>query len=317
MTSNLPEWLIAVIAIVYPGIQDPGPNVFNGYLEADYVYLAPADPGRIASISVEEGERVFEGQQVFALDASRQISTLAAAEARVRVAAANLDNLQTGSRSQEVDVIRAELARAQAQRDLAEATLARSQQLFSTGAVSSAKVDTDTTALASNEAQVAELTARLEVAELPARDAQRIAAEATLQAAEADAATAREALNDRTVLTTVTGLVDKLFFEPGEVAGAGTPIVSMLPDDSLYAVFFVPEASRSGLGIGDALQLTCDGCGGPITATVTRIASSPQYTPPIIYSQEERSRLVFRAEAHIADAPGLVPGQPVTLEMTE
>ncbi len=317
MTSNLPEWLIAVIAIVYPGIQDPGPNVFNGYLEADYVYLAPADPGRIASISVEEGERVFEGQQVFALDASRQISTLAAAEARVRVAAANLDNLQTGSRSQEVDVIRAELARAQAQRDLAEATLARSQQLFSTGAVSSAKVDTDTTALASNEAQVAELTARLEVAELPARDAQRIAAEATLQAAEADAATAREALNDRTVLTTVTGLVDKLFFEPGEVAGAGTPIVSMLPDDSLYAVFFVPEASRSGLGIGDALQLTCDGCGGPITATVTRIASSPQYTPPIIYSQEERSRLVFRAEAHIADAPGLVPGQPITLEMTE
>ncbi len=317
MTSNLPEWLIAVIAIVYPGIQDPGPNVFNGYLEADYVYLAPADPGRIASISVEEGKRVFEGQQVFALDASRQISTLAAAEARVRVAAANLDNLQTGSRSQEVDVIRAELARAQAQRDLAEATLARSQQLFSTGAVSSAKVDTDTTALASNEAQVAELTARLEVAELPARDAQRIAAEATLQAAEADAATAREALNDRTVLTTVTGLVDKLFFEPGEVAGAGTPIVSMLPDDSLYAVFFVPEASRSGLGIGDALQLTCDGCGGPITATVTRIASSPQYTPPIIYSQEERSRLVFRAEAHIADAPGLVPGQPITLEMTE
>lgn len=313
MTQGLPEWLVALIAVVYPAIDGGQPDAYNGYLEADYVYISPAGAGRISSISVDEGDRIFAGQQVFTLDASQQKSQLRAAVARVEVARANLSNLQTGSRDQEVEVIRAELAKAEAERDLASGTLSRSEALLARASASRAQVDADRASLARAKAQVAELEARLQVAELPARDAQLIAAKATLQAAEAEAEAARTALDDRTILAPAQGRVEKRFFEEGEVAAAGVPVLSVLPDNHLRVIFFVPEPARAGLSVGDSLGISCDGCPDGLAARLVRLASSPQYTPPIIYSREERSRLVFRAEARIDDATGLLPGQPVTL----
>ncbi|GAB4385170.1 HlyD family secretion protein [Albidovulum sp.] len=314
MSSGLPEWLVAVIATVFPAFGGGPEAGYNGYVDADFVHVAPAEAGRIASISADEGQRVFAGQQLFTLDSTRQRAALNAAEARVHVAEANLANLQTGSRAPEIEVIRAELARAEAELDLARSSAMRTEQLFARGNASQAQLDADRARLASARAQVAELKARLEVAELPARDAQRIAAEATLDAARAEAAQARSALDDRIVLSPETGIVDRRYFDPGEVVGAGVPVLSILPEGRLKAIFFVPEAARAAIAPGDRLRLGCDGCGPGIGAVVTRLAASPQYTPPIIYSREERARLVFRAEARIEGGEGLRPGQPVTLE---
>lgn len=314
MIDHLPGWLTAVVSSVFPSFGAPPENIFNGYTEADYVYVAPAAAGRIDKISVEQGERVFQGQQLYALDKTSAEAAMRAAQARVHVAEANLANLQTGSRDQEIAVIRAELARAEAQRDLAANTLSRSERLFDQGNVSRAQVDTDRATLASAEAQVAELQAQLKVAELPARDAQRIAAEATLDAARADAEAARSAFEDRIILSPATGLVDSRYFGAGEVAGAGVPVLSILPDGALRAIFFVPEGQRAAIAIGDRLAVTCTGCKDGLFATVTRLASDPQYTPPIIYSREERHRLVFRAEAMMSVDSGLLPGQPIVLE---
>lgn len=317
MIDQLPGWLVAAIATVFPTFGAPPDATFNGYTEADYIYVAPAAPGRIDTMSVQEGDRVFEGQQVYTLTKSEAAAALRAAQARVHVAEANLVNLQTGSREQEIAVIRAELARAEAQRTLAANTLTRSERLFDQGNVSQAQVDTDRATLASASAQVAELQAQLEVAELPARDAQRIAAEATLDAAHADAEAAQSAFDDRIILSPATGRIDSLYFEAGEVAGAGVPVLSILPDGALRAVFFVSEGRRAEIAIGDTLTVTCSGCATGLTATITRLASDPQYTPPIIYSREERHRLVFRAEARMSEGSGLLPGQPIVLELTE
>lgn len=315
--AGLPEWLAAALAAIFPAAGGPAEGLYNGYVEADYVYVSAADAGRIASIAAEEGERVFEGQQVLTLDNSRQREALRAAEARAHVAEANLENLKTGSREQEIAVIRAELARAEAERELAAGNLARSERLLERGNIAEAQVDADRATLASARARVAELEAQFQVAELPARDAQQIAAEATLDAARADAAAARLAFEDRIVLAPVTGTVDDVFFEAGEVAGAGVPVVSILPDDALRALFFVPEPQRPAIAIGDVLSVSCDACPDGITATVSRLAPSPQYTPPIIYSREERSRLVFRAEARISADTPLLPGQPISLEAAQ
>jgi HlyD family secretion protein len=78
-------------------------------------------------------------------------------------------------------------------------------------------------------------------------------------------------------------------------------------------LFFIPQPERAGFAPGDVLALSCDGCPAGLEATVSRLASDPQFTPPIIYSREERQRLVFRAEAEVAGDAGLLPGQPVTL----
>ena len=75
----------------------------------------------------------------------------------------------------------------------------------------------------------------------------------------------------------------------------------------------IPQADLSTVAVGQNVLLTCDGCGAPINARVTHIATRPEYTPPVIYSNSQRSKLVFMAEAQPdpADATRLRPGQPL------
>ena len=303
--------VMAAIMSILPGgaTEDAG---YAGYLEADYVYAAPVTPGRIAGIAVAEGQAVAADDLLFRLEDVQQQALLDAAQARVESARATLQNLETGSRVEEIDVIRANLSKARADLALAQSNLARSERLLAAGTVASVRVEQDRAALASAEAQVAQLTAQVNVAELPARDAQQVAAEANLDAAEADAGRAALDLDDRETRAPVAGTVDRLFYAEGEIAVAGAPVVAILPEGALKARFFVPEAERAALAIGQVVNVSCDGCAA-MTATVTRLASEPQTTPPVIYSREERGRLVYLVEAEL-DAPGtLRPGQPVTV----
>jgi HlyD family secretion protein len=310
MNEFLAGMLATVMSILPGGASDE--TGYAGYLEADYVYAAPVSAGRIASIAVTEGQAIAAGDLLFTLDGAQQEALLTAAEARVAAARATLENLETGSRAEEVEVIRANLSKAQADLALAQSNLTRSEKLLEAGTVASVRVEQDRAALASAQAQVAQLTAQVNVAELPARDAQQVAAEANLAAAEADAGRAVLDLEDRQNRAPVGGTVDRLFYAMGEIATAGAPVVAILPAGALKAEFFVPEADRAALALGQVVHVTCDNC-APMTATVTRLASQPQTTPPVIYSREERGRLVYLVEAQL-DMPGtLRPGQPVTV----
>lgn len=313
--SDLPAWLAAIIAAVIPGWgMAPDPS-YNGYVEADYLYVAPSSPGRITSIDASEGQAVSADQQLVFLDETAEIAALHAAEANVAVAQANLDNLMTGSRDAEIEVIRASVANAEADQHLAQLTLDRSLQLLAKGLVPPAQVDTDRARVQSADAQVAQLRAQLAVAELPARNAQQLAAEATLQGARAEVDRAQSALDNRILSAPVNGLVDRIYFDVGEVAATGTPVISLYQPDRLKAILFVPEPERASFSVGDRLAVSCDGCPEGLTAMITRMSSSPQHTPPILYSRDERARLVFRAEARLEGASGVLPGQPITLRM--
>lgn len=315
--STLPDWIIGALSIVLPNFGETGATVYNGYAEGDYVYVAPAAAGRIAELTVKEGEVIVQGATLFRLEDAAQTAALKSAEAQVAVAKANLENLQTGGRSAEIDVIRANLDQARADQHLAETTLERTRQLFATGNVSKASVDANVAKLESANARIAQLEAQLQVAELPARDAQRIAAEASVEAALAVLDGAQTALDDRAVNAPLAGLVDKVFYDIGEVAGAGAPVVAILPPDTLKALFFVREADRMNVQIGSLFDVSCNGCAPDTYARVTRLASSPQFTPPILYSKDEVARLVFRAEAELVNADGILPGQPLTLTARE
>lgn len=305
--------LLATLAGLVPGWGDETPQVYNGYVEADFVYVAPAASGRVVEILAIEGAGAAAGDILFRLDDLAEKAALGAAEARVAQAEANLDDLLTGSREAEIDVLRAALGRAEAEQALAQKTLDRSTTLLERNLAPAAQVDEDQARLSELDARMAEIEAQLHVAELPARDARVAAARAALRAAEAEADRARSALDDRRVEAPLAGQVERVFFDAGEVASAGAPVISLLPRDGRTALFFVPEPDRATFAVGDALALSCDGCPPGLTATLTRIASEPQYTPPIIYSREERRRLVFIAEAAIGEGAPLLPGQPVTL----
>lgn len=290
---------------------------FHGYIEANFTYVGAASAGRIETINVQEGDHVAEGVPLFTLENDEFEAGLRAAEARVAVARANRDNLETGSRDAEIAVIRASLSKAMADQQLARQTLDRSLKLLERELVPPAKVDADQAALESANAEVAQLQAQLDVAELPARDAQRVSAEAGLVAAIADADRARDQLADRNVVAPSAGLVESIYFKPGEVAGTGAAIMALLPPGDLKARFFIPEPERARFTLGDELALSCDNCPDGIVATITYMASEPQHTPPVIYSRDERARLVFMAEARIEGETGLLPGQPVTVSVDD
>jgi HlyD family secretion protein len=313
MMEGFLAWLFGLIAIVIPGFGTDQAQHFNGYVKARYVYAAATTSGPIETISVREGDRVLEGDLLFRLRAEQQIALLQAAEARVAAADAGLKNLTTGGREDEVDVVRASLQKAEADLKLAQDTATRSGKLLDEGLIAQSKYDQDRATLASAEAAVKQLAAQLKVAELPARSEQQVQAEANLTAAQADAEKANADLADRTITAPAAGRIERIYFDAGEIVAAGTPVLSILPEGALKVKFYVPETARAQFALGDKLAVSCDGCPDGLTATLSYFASDPQFTPPVIYSRDERQRLSFMIEATLDDA-SLHPGQPVTVE---
>ncbi|MEP7241977.1 MAG: HlyD family efflux transporter periplasmic adaptor subunit, partial [Devosia sp.] len=134
-----------------------------------------------------------------------------------------------------------------------------------------------------------------------------------LAAAKADAATAAAALDIRTVRAPEDGRIERLYFKTGEVAPVGTPVLALRGADALKLKFYVNEADRQLFALGQRLGVSCDGCATGLTARIDYFASDPQFTPPIIYSRDERKRLVFLTEATLDQQNGILPGQPVTV----
>jgi HlyD family secretion protein len=303
---------MGLVALI-PGFGPATPPMWNGYVEEDYVYASAASAGTIASIPVAEGQLVKAGDTLFVLESSQQQAQYAAAKARADAAQATLQNLQTGSRQEEIDVTKAQLAKAQADLNLAQQNLARTQDLYDRGLTPVATLDQSKATVKTAQAAVDQLQAQLKVQELPARDAQQIAAEATYAAAKADADTAKAALDMRTVTAPEDGRIEKLYFKAGEVAGAGVPVVSLSGAGAMKVLFYVSEADRQRFALGQHVAVTCDGCANGLTATITRFASDPQFTPPIIYSRDERQRLVFLTEGTLDSQNAVLPGQPVDI----
>lgn len=140
-------------------------------------------------------------------------------------------------------------------------------------------------------------------------------AEAALRSAEARLNSAKTRLVRRRVNSPATGTIQEVYFRGGEQVPAGRPIVSLLPPDNVRVRFFVPQAKLPAIHIGDKVAVTCDGCASDLVARVSFISAQAEFTPPVIYSQEERARLVFRVEATPERPADLRTGQPVSVAL--
>lgn len=300
-----------LIAIL--GLGEPIEPIYTGYVEGDYVYVAPTSSGRIEQITVVASDHVAAGTVLFAQDRSQAEASVVIVESKVAIAQAQLENSQSGARAEEIEVVQAQLEMAQANLLLAEQTVTRNEELAKGGVASQNRIDAGLAQLASAKAQTHQLRAQISAMSLPARPAERAQAAANLAAAKAELARAMTDLTMRTIVAPVAGTVEQVFYDVGEVAQPGMPILSLLPADGRIVRFFIPEPSRAMFAIGDHLSMECSGCGPDIEVVLTYIDQQPQFTPPIIYSRDERARLIYRAEAQPVQPISLFPGQPVTL----
>lgn len=306
--------LLPLFALLLSGCGDKPGTGWTGYVEGEPVYVAPAVAGRLTTLSVRAGEAVKAGQPLFELDATPELAADAEAEARVRSAQAQARDADKGRRPAEVAVTQYQLDQARAAERLAGLELARQQQLLAQGFVAPARVDEAATALAQARARVAELQAALAVAGLPAREDARGAARALAEAAQSSRAQTAWRVEQKRQSAPMAARVQDVFLRPGEWVPAGQPVLALLPPTHRKARFYVPQSAVGGLQLDAPVQLHCDGCGAAIAARISFIAAGPEYTPPVIYSNQQRDKLVFLIEARPVkpeDAERLHPGQPL------
>jgi HlyD family secretion protein len=316
--------LALVLASLLAGCQRPTEQLWSGYIEGDYVYVAAPIGGALSTLAVKRGENVAAGALLFALDSAAERAAREEAAARAASAKAQADNTDKGRRREEIAVTQAQLAQARAQATLAASELARVQQLVAQGFLSPSRLDDARAAAAQSRSRVAELDAALSVARLPARGDERAAADALADAAQSALAQSQWREAQKQQRAPVDALVADTLFRPGEWVNAGQPVVALLPPAGVKARFFVPETELAALKLGQLVELRCDGCGAPIAARIDFIASRAEYTPPVIYSNAQRARLVFMVEARpvlsgvegaaAKDGARLKPGMPIDVK---
>lgn len=309
--------LAAVLASALAGCAKAPQNTFQGYAEGDFVDVASSQAGRLDALSVHRGQSIAAGAPLYALESTDETAARNQAQALLRAAQDQLRDLHTGKRPPEVGVIQAQLTQARANAVRSAAQWRRDQAQYAAGGIAQAQLDTSQAQARSDAAHVRELESQLAVARLPGRDAQIAAQTAQVSAAQAALAQANWKLEQKTVAAPRAGLVFDTLYRTGEWVAAGAPVVRLLPPENIKVRFFVPETRLGQLRIGQTVTLRCDGCAASLPARITYISTQAEYTPPVIYSNEQRAKLVFMIEAHPTptDATRLHPGQPVEVSL--
>jgi HlyD family secretion protein len=248
MSARLSAAVVGLLALLLAACNGHD-DAYQGWIEANLIFVAPDEVGRVQTLSVREGDVIKAGDELFTVD----------------------DDLQ-----------RADLAQVKASLTNAQQTHDRATSLLKTGAGTQKDYD---------------------------------AAEATLRDAQARLNSVQTRLSRRRVFSAVDGTVQQIYFRPGEMVSGGRPVLSLLPPGNVKVRFYVPESVLPGLAYGDQIKVACDGCAGDLTARVSFIAKQSEFTPPVIYSLEERAKLVFLIEA-LPQKPGeLRVGQPVDVTL--
>lgn len=236
-------------ALTLAGCGDNRTSSYQGWIEADLIFVGPDENGRIEVLKVREGDTVSKTAPLFSLEADLQKSD----EIAARATAEN-----------------------------ARIAFARAEQLAKTNSGTQKAYD----------------------------DAQ-----AALREAQARLNSAQTRLSRRTVVSPVAGVIQQVYFREGELVVAGRPIVAILPPGNVKVRFYIAQASLPRIAIGDEVAVHCDGCGAQ-KAKISFIARQAEYTPPVIYSEQERNKLVFLVEALPERPADLRVGQPANVTVT-
>ena len=316
--SKIRTCLASLLFVILVLPAPAGAQTYLGYVETDYVRVSSTAGGRLASLNVERGQSVTQGALIGKFDDTFERAQVEEAEARLAQANAQAVDLEIGRRPPEIDVIESQKRQAVAQATLSRAQAERQKALLANGVASREAYDQAVMASARDDARVKELDGQITVAKLTTgRDQAIAAARAAVQAAQSSLAQANWRLSERSLFAAAAGTISDIIYRPGEVVAAGGPIALIISPNYTKARFYVSQADLSRFTLGTAVNISCDGCKQPIAANVTYIAPDAEFTPPVIYSDTARTKLVFLIEARAAGGNlPIQPGQPVSVTIS-
>jgi HlyD family secretion protein len=292
----------------------PGPPIWQGYAEGDFVKVGPTQPGLLTDVRVARGDRVKAGDLLFTQDDAADIAARDQATQQLAQAEKQLANLEQGAKPTEIQQAEANLADARSSMIRIAADLNRNEFLLPRGDASKQSVDQLRADYQSAQAKVRGLEAALAQANGPmGRESEIQAQTAAVAALHAAVRMAEWRLAQRHVAAPADGQIADVLARPGETMAAGAPVVSLLPPENIFVRFFVPEATLGALRMGDPVAFACDSCAAVLTGVISFVSPQAEYTPPLIYSESSKSKLVFLVEARPPPDKAVLlhPGEPV------
>jgi len=305
---------VAVGAVIFWYPRAPAQRAWQGYAEADYVKVGPTQQGLLTEVNVVRGSQVMVGAPLFAQDETLECAARDQAARQLQQARGQLANLEAAGKPTEIAQAEANLADAHTMLERTKVDLDRAQALIKDGAVTMQTMDQRRADYGSASAKVAAMEAALAQARAPmGRKSEIHAQHAAVDAAQAALGMAEWRLSQRRVASPVAAKVADVLARPGETMAAGAPVVSLLPAGNIFVRFFVSETELATIHLGDSVSISCDGCRSEVAATISFVSPQAEYTPPVIYSEESRAKLVFLIEARPppSEAARFNPGQPV------
>lgn len=288
---------------------------FLGYVEGETLYIGPHEGERLASLAVAAGAKVKKGDPLFAMSTTLLDRQRDEAGARIGELEAQLDNLKAAmNRPEQIAVLQAAMERADAALRLSRADYERQRKLYAEGHVAKAALDRAAMARDRDEASLKEARRQVEVAQMASRSQEIEAADENIKQARARLDALDIRIKRQHVAAPADGVVQDIFFRPGEIVNAGQPVLALLPPENRKVRFYVSEPMLKNVVLGSRVKVRCDGCADDLYGRVSFIASRQEYTPPVIFSDNERAKLVFKAEARLEGAARALPlGMPVAV----
>jgi HlyD family secretion protein len=315
---------LAVAAAVGLGLARPwsrandGQLTLYGNVDIREVDLGFRVGGRIATLHVEEGDRVVPGQLLATLDARPFEDDVALANARLAAQLAAVAKLETGTRPQEIDRARATLAQRKATLERVRRDFERKRKLFAQGDVAESVFDDARTTLDEAQAAVEAAEAALDLAVEGPRDEDIAAGRAQLEAARAELDRARTALADTELDAPDAGTVLSRLRERGAIVAAGAPVYTLTLTDPIRIRAWIAEPDLGRIAPRRPVEVTTDTRPDhPYDGRIGFISPTAEFTPRTVQTEELRSRLVYRLHVIVEDGDGLHQGMPVTVRVPE
>lgn len=288
-------------------------GMVQGYVEGEFVYVSAPLSGKLETLHVQRGARVNVGDPLFEQENIQEKSSRDEIKLRLVQLRSQLADAKKGKRPSEIESSAAQLNLARAALQFSNKEFARQEKLLAANIVAAQEVDRTRSLRDQDRQRVAQLEAELGTARLGARSDQIAAIEASIRALEAVLARGEWDLGQKRQTAPVAGLVFDTLYRKGEWIASGRPAVVLLPPQNIKVRAFVPQPLVATIHQGDKARVVVDGAGSPFSGTVIFVSPQAEYTPPVIYSRENRQKLVYMVELGFdqATAVQLHPGQPV------
>lgn len=299
------------------GDEEPDTLTLYGNVDIRELELGFRVPGRLLAMRVDEGDAVEAGQVLAELDAQPFRDALAAADARVRQAEAQLAKLSNGSRPQEIVQAEANAREAQAALTNAEREYARQRKLIASGATSQENLDAARARRDQTRAALSQANAALALAREGFRDEDIAAGEAELAVAEAQRAQAQTDLADTVLKAPSNATVLSRVREPGSMLAQGQPVYALSLRNPVHVRAYVGEPDLGKLAPGATAWVTTDSSDKRYRGTIGFISPRAEFTPKSVETTDLRTDLVYRLRIVIDEADqGLRQGMPVTVTLS-